>query len=105
MALRASRRSKREHGSFRGSVRDDGRRAFARGAAIWLRSFAQKPTRRDRLEIHGPCGSDGTFFEGRRFWLVLGRMDGEVVVRKYVASHEAELGVNYLREHEIRARV
>jgi hypothetical protein len=32
-------------------------------------------------------------------------MDGEVVVRKYVASHEAELGANYLREHEIRARV
>jgi hypothetical protein len=32
-------------------------------------------------------------------------MDGEVVVRKYVAPHEAELGANYLREHEIRARV
>ena len=32
-------------------------------------------------------------------------MDGEVVVRKYVAPHEAELGANYLREHEILARV
>jgi hypothetical protein len=32
-------------------------------------------------------------------------MDGEVVVRKYVAPHEAELSANYLREHEIRARV
>jgi hypothetical protein len=32
-------------------------------------------------------------------------MDGEVVVRKYSAPHEAELSANYLREHEIRARV
>jgi len=32
-------------------------------------------------------------------------MDGEVVLRKYVAAHEAELSANYLREHEIRARV
>ena len=32
-------------------------------------------------------------------------MDGEVVVRKYNAPHEAELSANYLREHWIHARV
>ena len=32
-------------------------------------------------------------------------MDGEVVIRKFSAPHEAELSANYLREHEIRARV
>jgi hypothetical protein len=32
-------------------------------------------------------------------------MDGEVVIRKFTAPHEAELSANYLREHEIRARV
>ena len=32
-------------------------------------------------------------------------MDGEVVIRKFTAAHEAELSANYLREHEIRARV
>lgn len=32
-------------------------------------------------------------------------MDGEVVIRKFSAPHEAELSASYLREHEIRARV
>jgi hypothetical protein len=32
-------------------------------------------------------------------------MDGEVVIRKFSFPHEAELSANYLREHEIRARV
>jgi hypothetical protein len=34
-----------------------------------------------------------------------GSMDGEVVIRKFSFPHEAELSANYLREHEIRARV
>jgi hypothetical protein len=32
-------------------------------------------------------------------------MDGEVVIRKFSAPHEAELSASYLRDHEIRARV
>ena len=32
-------------------------------------------------------------------------MDGETVIRKFTAAHEAELSANYLRDHEIRARV
>lgn len=32
-------------------------------------------------------------------------MDGEVVVRKYDTPHEAELNANYLRHHDISARV
>jgi hypothetical protein len=32
-------------------------------------------------------------------------LNGEIVIRKFSAPHEAELSANYLREHWIRARV